>query len=117
MTEYFLPPVLEWHMGCALYRRPVVEAVLEHDLRSRGGGTSIWEPRLHVHKADSGYTARLVTRMGETVENFIEANASVAVTGDREQFKKGRRVTAKLFCDEQEIKLASSALGTDSLGQ
>ncbi|MDQ7096467.1 molybdopterin molybdotransferase MoeA [Desulfosporosinus sp. PR] len=103
MTEYFLPPVIEWYMGCLLYERPVIQAVLEQDFPARGGGTSIWEPRVHVRETPGGYTARLVGYMGETVENFIGANASVSVTGDRDQYRKGKSIKAKLLVNERTI--------------
>lgn len=97
MTEYFLPPIFQWHLQCAVYRRPEVEAVLEQDFPSRGGGTNIWEPRIHLRESEQGYTACLVGNMGETVENFITASASVAVTGDLSQYKKGKKVKARLL--------------------
>ncbi len=97
MTEYFIPPILQWHLQCTVYRRTVVDVVLEHDFPSRGGGTNIWEPRVHLIESPRGYTARLVGNMGETVENLITASASVSVTGDLSQFQKGKKVKAKLL--------------------
>lgn len=97
MTEYFIPAILQWHLQCTVYRRPVVEAELEQDFPSRGGGTNIWEPRIHLKESPDGYTACLVGNMGETVENFITANASVAVTGDLSQYKKGKKIKAKFL--------------------
>lgn len=99
MTEYFIPAILKWHLQCAVYHRPVVEAELEADFPNRGGGSRIWEPRIHVHESPQGYTARLVGNMGETVENFITATATVSVTGDLAQYKKGKKVKVKFLHD------------------
>jgi len=58
---------------------------------------SIWAPRIHVTKSDNGYQAQLVGNMGETVENFMQANATIHVTGDLEQYKKGKKIKVKLL--------------------
>ncbi|SHI18708.1 molybdopterin molybdotransferase [Sporobacter termitidis DSM 10068] len=107
MTEYFLPPIIEHWLGCPCYERQTVEATLAEDFPTRGGGKSIWEPRLRLEMTGQGYSARIVERMGDTVDNFINAAASVAVTGDPAQFKAGGKVRVKLLYGERTIAAKS----------
>jgi len=114
MTEYFLPPIIEHYLGCPCYERQVVEATLVENFPSRGGGISIWEPRLCLEMTEQGYSARIVDRMGDTVDNFINASASIAVTGDLEQFKMGRQVHVKLLYGERTIAAKNLHIKTAS---
>ncbi|MPL71417.1 putative molybdopterin biosynthesis protein [Desulfitobacterium sp. LBE] len=102
MTERFLPPLIEHYLGCPCYEPQEIEVTLEADLRPRG--SSIWIPRLYVFKGDSGYTARVVDRLGDTVDNFVRAMASTTVYGDPEQYKKGRKVKARLLYGEKTLE-------------
>ena len=103
MTENFLPPAIEYYYGCPCYDPPVVEVCLEHDFPARGDKDSIWEPRVCLRKTDDGLTAHIVEKLGDTVSNFIEADASISVTGSAKNFHKGCRVHARLIRGERTI--------------
>lgn len=104
MAPLFLPPAVERYYGCVCYEPRTVDVELLEDFPNRGDGESIWEPRLCLTPGPQGYLGRIVDKMGDTVSNLIHADASVAVTGDLKNYRKGCHVKAKLLCRESEIR-------------
>lgn len=107
MAPFFIPPAVERYYGCVCYEPQIVDVELLEDFPNRGGGESIWEPRLCLTPGVHGYQGRIVDKMGDTVSNFIDADASTSVTGDLSQFRRGCHVKAKLLCRESEIQRKS----------
>lgn len=97
MTEYFIPKIISIIQGKEYFKREELEVILENDLPSRGGDEYIWEPRMNIMEENGIYKGSLVKNMGETVENFVTANASIIVTGGKERYKKGNKVKVKLL--------------------
>ena len=83
---------------------PHIKVRLRNDLPRRGGGDSIWQPRMNIYHDGKEYIAQIVDRMGDTVSNFSLADGELEVTGDLDNYKAGSIVDIKLLRGERAIK-------------
>lgn len=97
ITEFFVPSIIEHLLAKPCYKVPELVVTLEEDLPERGGNEKIWEVRLKLKRKKDGYYGKMVDYLGDTVDNFVNAVASISVTGDLNQFKAGKKVNVKLL--------------------
>lgn len=102
VTEQFLPQLIEKYYKVNMKERVKVNAVLMQDFKSRRN--SHWVNRVDVKWNGSQYEVYSVKRLGDNVDNFVNAKGIAIFSPEKEVYKKGEDIEIELLYSEDFIR-------------